>query len=404
SRSYQDFAFRDRDENEVALLANDSQETAWRLRSDGDFKLSRSLTLGAGGGASREAIVSDFFQRSTPANRLPADLQFSTDLGLWKTFAYAQLTSQLLGGRLALTGGLRIDANDFTDNTVVVSPRATATYDLTSKVSVNAAVGRFTQSPELISLAVQENGAFVNQSLEWIDVAQVVAGVAVKPNRGLRLSAEGYFKGYSEYPVSVADPRISLANLGGDFGIVGAEPLQSVGEGRAYGVELSAQQRLTTRFYGIGAYTLGWSEFTGADGVFKPSSWDVRHSISATGGARLGRWEIGSRLTVRSGRPFTPFDLDASAIEYAISRRGVLDLDRLNQERTPAFVRWDVRVDRRIEFGRGINGVIYLDVQNVLGRENVFALEYTEDPAEPDRLREQTNVGRLPTIGFSVEF
>ncbi|MEM6337380.1 MAG: TonB-dependent receptor, partial [Bacteroidota bacterium] len=151
SRSYQDFAFRDRDENEVALLANDSQETAWRLRSDGDFKLSRSLTLGAGGGASREAIVSDFFQRSTPANRLPADLQFSTDLGLWKTFAYAQLTSQLLGGRLALTGGLRIDANDFTDNAVVVSPRATATYDLTSKVSVNAAVGRFTQSPELIS-------------------------------------------------------------------------------------------------------------------------------------------------------------------------------------------------------------------------------------------------------------
>ncbi|MEM6784993.1 MAG: hypothetical protein AAF624_14830 [Bacteroidota bacterium] len=29
---------------------------------------------------------------------------------------------------------------------------------------------------------------------------------------------------------------------------------------------------------------------------------------------------------------------------------------------------------------------------------------YTEDPAEPDRLVEQTNGGRLPTIGFSVEF
>ena len=51
-----------------------------------------------------------------------------------------------------------------------------------------------------------------------------------------------------------------------------------------------------------------------------------------------------------------------------------------------------------------VNAVVYLDVQNVLDRENVFGLEYTEDPAEPDRLREQTNVGRLPTIGFSVEF
>ncbi|MEM1128453.1 MAG: hypothetical protein AAGI71_17540 [Bacteroidota bacterium] len=31
-------------------------------------------------------------------------------------------------------------------------------------------------------------------------------------------------------------------------------------------------------------------------------------------------------------------------------------------------------------------------------------LECTEDPAEPDRLRESDGVGRLPTIGFSLEF
>ncbi|MEM0964306.1 MAG: hypothetical protein AAGK21_17400, partial [Bacteroidota bacterium] len=112
----------------------------------------------------------------------------------------------------------------------------------------------------------------------------------------------------------------------------------------------------------------------------------------------------GSRLLVQSGRPFTPFDLAASEVEYALSRRGVRDLDRLNQERTSGYARWDLRVDRRFGIGRSVNGVVYLDVQNVLDRENVFALEYTEDPAEPDRLREQTNVGRLPTVGFSIEF
>ncbi|MEM1055688.1 MAG: TonB-dependent receptor [Bacteroidota bacterium] len=404
SRSYQEFRFADRDEAGESLLQNDAEEAAWRLRTDGDLRLRRGLTLGVGGGASRETIASEFFQRATPATPFDEDVQFGTDLALWKSFGYAQLTARALSGRLALTGGLRADATDFLDQSVVVSPRASASYDLTEQLQVSAALGRFTQSPELISLAVQEDGQFVNRSLNWIDVTQVVGGVAVTPEPSLRVSVEGFYKGYDDYPVSASDPRVSLANLGGDFGIVGAEPLTSEGVGRAYGVEVSAQKKLTSRWYGVGAYTLGWSEFTGADGLYRPSAWDVRHTVSLTGGVRLGTWEIGSRLTVQSGRPFTPFDLEASAVEYALSRRGVADLDRIGAERTPAYARWDLRVDRRFAIGPRFNGVVYLDVQNVLDRENVFALEYTEDPAEPDFLREQTNVGRLPTIGFSLEF
>jgi hypothetical protein len=405
SRSWQDFAFADVDETGVDLLSNDATEAAWRIRTDGDLRLSHAFTLGLGGGASRETIETAFFQRATPATSFDEDLRFATDLGLWKGFGYAQLTTRLLRDRLALTAGLRADATDFLDEAAVVSPRLSASYDLTERWEVSAAVGRFTQSPELISLAVRdESGAFVNQRLRWIDVGQVVGGLAVTPIPSLRVSVEGFYKDYGDYPVSASDPRVSLANLGGDYGIVGAEPLRSDGEGRAYGVELAAQKRLTARVYGLGAYTLAWSEFTGGDGVYRPSAWDVRHTLSLTGGVRLGAWEVGTRLTVQSGRPFTPFDLAASEAEYALSRRGVLDLDRLNAERTPAYARWDLRVDRRFGLGRSINGVVYLDVQNVLDRENVFGLEYTEDPAEPDRLREQTNVGRLPTVGFSVEF
>ena len=280
-----------------------------------------------------------------------------------------------------------------------------ASYKLTDRWEVSAAAGRFSQSPELISLSVRDaSGDYVNTDLRWIDVGQLVGGVAVTPRPSLRLGLEGFYKRYTDYPVSASDPRISVANLGGDYGIVGAEPLISAGKGRAYGAEVSAQQRLTKRIYGLGAYTLAWSEFTGADGVYKPSSWDVRHSISATGGIRLGMWEIGTRLTVQSGRPYTPFDLDASEAEYALSRRGVVDLDRLTSERTPAYGRWDVRVDRRFDLGRSVNGVVYIDVQNVLNRKNVFGIEYTEDPALPNRIRERTNVGRLPTVGFSIEF
>ena len=403
SRSYQEFFFSDLDEAGAELLGNDAEEAAWRARSDADLRLAPGWTLGVGGGASRETVASEFFQRATPATPFDTDLRFSTDLGLWKGFGYAQLTTEV-GGRLALTAGLRADATDFLDQTAVVSPRLSASYDVSDRVEVSAAVGRFTQSPELISLAVQPGGVYVNRGLDWIDVGQVVGGVAVTPAPSVRLSAEGYYKAYSDYPVSASDPRVSLANLGGDFGTVGAEALTSDGRGRAYGLEVSAQKRLTARAYGLGSYTLGWSEFSGADGVYRPSAWDVRHNVSLTGGVRLGGWEIGTRLAVLSGRPFTPFDLEASRAEYALSRRGVRDLDRLNAERTNAYSRLDLRVDRRFAIGQRVNGVLTLDIQNVLDRENVFSVQYTEDPAEPDFLRDQTNVGRLPTIGFSVEF
>ena len=86
SRSVQEFEFADVDEDGVDLLSNDAVEAVWRLRTDGDLRVAPGLTLGVGGGASRETIASAFFQRATPATSIPADLRFSTDLGVWKGF------------------------------------------------------------------------------------------------------------------------------------------------------------------------------------------------------------------------------------------------------------------------------------------------------------------------------
>ena len=403
SRSRQSFRFADLDRAGVELLTNASVETATRARLDAELRVAPALTLGLGGGAVREAIRTDFFQRATPATTFREDLRFASRLGLWEGFGYAQLTARR--GPLAVTGGLRADASGVLDQGLVVSPRATASVDLTSRWKLSAAAGVFTQSPELVSLAVRDGrGDLVNRGLRWIRVRQAVAGLAFVPEPSLRLSAEAYFKAYGDYPVSASDPRVSLANLGSGFGFVGAEPLLAAGRGRAYGVELFAQRKRTGRVNGLVAYSLSRSEFAGTDGRYRPSAWDIRHALTLTGGLVAGGWEAGSKVTVQSGRPYTPFDLAASAAEYALSGRGVPDLDRLNAERTPLFARVDVRVDRRFRLPRGAGGIVYLDVQNVFNRKNVFALDYTEDPAEPDFLRESENVGLLPTIGFSVEF
>ena len=63
---------------------------------------------------------------------------------------------------------------------------------------------------------------------------------------------------------------------------VGAEPLQPIGDGRARGVEIFVQRKLTDAVWLLGAYTLSSSEFAGSDGVLAPSSWDVRHAADLT--------------------------------------------------------------------------------------------------------------------------
>jgi hypothetical protein len=404
SRSASDFRFADQGTDGSPVLSNRSVETDTRFTVDGEVARGTAWSFGFGGGAARVGLDTDFFQRATPGGTLLSDLRWDDALGLWKGWGYAQATRKLAEGRLALTGGLRADGVSALDEPFALSPRASARFDLTSTVTLKASGGVFHQTPNLISLGVREGGERVNLVLPQLRNRQLAAGAAWQATTGLRVSAEAFWKSYDQVPVLASDPRIALPNLGGDYGFVGAEPLRSSGTGRARGMELFAQQKLLGATYLIGAYTLSWSEYAGEDGVLRPSSWDRRHALSLTWGYRPNAsWEVGAKLRALSGLAYTPFDLERSAQEYSLTRRGVLDWSKVGTARTPAYARLDVRVERMFSF-ESWNGVLYLDVQNVTGRKNVAGYDYTEDPAHPGRIRPQTSTTFLPTFGFSVEF
>lgn len=404
SRSWSDFSFDDPGTDGRPVLSNASTEVSMPVRLEGEHRLTRALDLSWGVGASRESIVADVYQRATPATAFDTDLAWAEELGWWRSFAHTQLTLRGFRGRGTVTAGVRLDDNGALEQGMAWSPRLSARWQLTPDWSLSGAVGLFHQSPSALALTVREDGQRVNAGLRPIRVRQFVVGTAWQPRADLRVSLEGFDKRYSRYPVLRDDPRVSIANLGDDYGFIGAEPLLPIGEGEARGVEVGVQKKLTDRVYALGAYTLSRSEFSAADGVLRPSTWDVRHALDLTGGYRVGdRWELGTRLRVLSGRPFTPFDDEASALEYEITGRAVPDRDRIAEVRTAAYARWDVRVERRFDRS-GWNAVLYLDVQNVLDRENPIGFGYTQDPQVPDGLRPLGGTGRLPFFGFSIEF
>jgi hypothetical protein len=161
-----------------------------------------------------------------------------------------------------------------------VSPRFSASFTILPGLSINANTGLYYQLPSYTSLGYTENDEFVNRDrLKFTRAFHVVGGIAYSTKSRTKFSIEGYYKLYDNYPF-LLNEQISLANLGADFGVIGNVPISSTGQGRTYGLEVLVQQRLYKGFYGILAYTLGWSEFKDGTGNYQPSAWDSRHIVN----------------------------------------------------------------------------------------------------------------------------
>ncbi len=376
------------------------------------------------------------YSNSTFQRRPTGVIDYNSELGFLRYGAHSSLGRKFFSNRLSVTGGLRVDGNSFTTtgNEIgrTLSPRLAMAYSIARGLNLNASVGRYYKIPPYTTLGFSMNNKFANEDLEYIRSDHYVAGLEWLPSGSLRITAEGFYKKYDNYPVSSA-LGISLANLGGDFGVLGNEKVTSTGEGETYGFELLFQKRLTRHFYGIMAYTFYHSKFSGVDAVLRPSAWDNRHLVSFTGGYKFGKnWEVGLRFRAQGGAPFTPWDNFLSLENYPFTNEPVLNYSQLNTRRLEAFHAADLRIDKKFNFQKWSLD-LFLDIQNVYNSLNPTPDSWTlkrnpdesiatttgapynpgvfGDPTAPNNRQQAIGVllpqdsgSRLPSIGFVVEF
>ena len=342
------------------------------------------------------------------------DVAFETDLNFFRFGAFGQVSRSFFQERLTPSFGLRFDGNTFTDDGLnplnTLSPRFSLAYVFAPRWTANASVGRYYKILPYTVLGFQnQNGDFANQDGEYIRSDHLVAGLEFLPRRSTRVTLEGFYKRYNDYPVSVRD-GVSLANLGGDFSVLGNEDILSVGRGRAYGAELLIQQKLARNFYGILAYTLYWSEFTGLNPEdYRPSQWDNRQLLTFTGGYKLPKnWEVGVRVRALGGAPYAPVDVAATTEAYPTI---LLDYDQLGDIRLGAFNQTDIRIDKKWNF-TGWTFNVFLEVQNVLGSDLPQPPSYVLsrddnnqilDPRQLVAVDQADNSSVLPTIGIVID-
>ena len=350
---------------------------------------------------------------------------FRSELNLNKYSVFTQISKGFIADRLKFSLGVRTDVagyNDAMENPIdQLSPRLSASYLFAPKWSLNASVGRFFQLPPYTILGYRDNANnLVNKQngITYIQADHAVLGLEYLPFTNTKISLEGFYKVYDNYPFLTRD-RVSLANLGSDFGVIGNGPAVPLSGGRAYGLEFLIQQKLTKGFYGILAATLVKSEFEDKNGDLRPSAWDNGQIVTLTAGKKFkGDWEVGARFRYLGASPYTPYDTAGSSIRETWDLRGVAlpDYERLNEERTGAVHQLDMRVDKRWFFAKWSLD-LYLDIQNVYNFQAPLAPSLTVvrddngdplvDPTDPRRYstKEIQNFSGtiLPSIGIIIE-
>ena len=334
-----------------------------------------SFQINFGAGLEQSSYSNSTFQKqaNSQGNSI-AD--FSSELDMFKYAFFGQVSKNYLDDKLGLSFGFRLDGNNYNASMKNAlnqfSPRFSATYSLTDKWSISSSIGVYYQLPSYTTLGFRDaSSALVNQqNLKYIRSNHFVSGLEFKPDSSSKITLEGFYKSYSNYPFSIRN-QISLANLGADFGVVGNEAVTSTSKGKAYGFELLAQKKSYEGLYGILSYTFVRSEFQDVLNNYIPSSWDNEHLLTITAGKKFNNnWELGAKFRLVGGKPYTPYDLDASSLiaNYDVENRGVFDYNRLNSERFETYTQLDIRVDKTW-YWKKMSLNFYVDIQNVLSSQ-----------------------------------
>ncbi len=370
------FKYADNDDSseDNLILDYNSQEIENKFRAEHTLRTEKGYKINYGINYELAKYNNSTFNRIfTPQGSQTID--FASDFSMNKYGAFGQISRKYMDEKLILSLGTRIDANDYSSEMNnpfrQFSPRFSAAYALSERFIINANIGRYHQLPAYTILGYEEDGRLVNKDngIKYISNNQIVAGLEFNTAAASKITVEGYYKKYSDYPFLLRD-SVTLANLGGDFGIVGNEPAIPRSEGQSYGVEFLYQQRLYKGFYGIASYTLGWSQFENKDRELIASSWDARHIANVTIGKKIEKGffrdvEIGVAYRYQSALPRTPFSNDSSLrANWDVSGIARLDYNRINSLRSTAVNSIDLRIDKKWFFKKwSLN--LYLDIQNL---------------------------------------
>jgi hypothetical protein len=348
-----------------------------------------TLSIGLDGGWQHHSY--DIVNTPPPTRFDPApDMVIHRSLKRWAADAGAWIEqSWFLGGeRFEIRPGLRGDHFGLSQQWTL-DPRLAITEHLDGDITLTQSIGRYHEPPLITDL----DPIFGNRVMLGSSATQAAASVKTIVGDDKELSATVYYQDLRQLPVDALTGATPLSANGGEEsgGLLGVSRelvdsqfgsysyREAIGKGTAYGVELIARRNL-------GAWT-GWIAYAYARSYrtnptrgddAHPYVLDQPHSLTIVGTTELGRWRLGGRLRYTTGNPYTPV---AGAYQRSSGDWVAVDGPLLSR-RLPDFFQLDLRVDRGWARPWGTLN-LYIDLQNVVNRQNAEGVTYNKDYTRP---------------------
>ena len=291
-----------------------------------------------------------------------------------------------------------------------IEPRASISYAIDPTKTITFSYGIHSQQqplPVYLFQQLKPDGTYdqSNRDLDLTKAQHYVVGYDWNFAKDWRLEPEAYHQYICDAPVESIPSGFSILNAGADFSFPDKAGLVSKGTGTNTGVELTLEKFFSSGFYLLTTASIFSAKYKGSDGIERNSAFNNKLVGNMLAGKewKMGRggkntFTIDFKLATPGGRYYTPVDLPAS-IAAGVEK---LDEQHYNSLRFDNYFRADVRFGFRLNnSNKKISQTVYLDLQNVTARENVFIQRYNRALGKIGIVNQ---IGFFPDILYRIQF
>lgn len=293
---------------------------------------------------------------------------------------YLQSKIKLFGDKVQFLPGIRASYFETTAK-MYYEPRASLSINLTEKLTVKGATGKYYQFANRVTREDILSGSkdfwllSDGKSVPVSSSIHYIAGLSYETN-GYLFSAEGYYKNINDLT------EYSLRFNPSPFGVSYDENFYT-GDNFARGIEFLAQKK-SGKFNGWVSYTLGEtkSRFDVYSDTYFPANQDVTHEFKIVGLYKYKRWDFSATWVFATGRPYT-----APSGAYTITlldgtTQDFFTVTAKNGLRLPNYHRCDISANYKLLKGaqgdkkRREIGYIGISIFNLYNRKNTWYKQY----------------------------
>ncbi|NNF33500.1 MAG: CPBP family intramembrane metalloprotease [Saprospiraceae bacterium] len=200
------------------------------------------------------------------------------------------------------------------NNNWSIEPRIGLKYQINNYQNLSAAYGIHSRMEQLPVYFALVDGDTPNEDLKFMRSSHYVLSYKAKLGENLQMTIEPYYQKLSNVPVS---PEGYVSTLNNNNSLFFDDLLESEGEGRNIGIDLTVEKFLSKGYYYMFTTSLFDSKYTGSDGIERNTRFNRNYVFNIIAGKEWrvrsnNIFSVNARMNYLGGNRIEPVDLASS--------------------------------------------------------------------------------------------